>query len=1030
MIKHNSIFPAFLLLLLNLALSSCSQEKLVWDLAKVPVVRTGSPTEIKHNSFRLSAQVEGGEKLKEKGFCIAQTANPTIKENRFLVDSGRASYSGLLKNLWADTLYYIRAYASNATGTGYGNAVEVKTLPGFCPVLQTIPTVLSNGDKDLESGGIMLDDGGYPILAKGICWSDQPGPIAGPGTSTNEGAGRENFTSRINGLQPGKNYFIRAYATNVKGTCYGEEKRTRLEIPALQTKAVSDISFNQATSGGNISSDGGSPISARGVCWSTSPNPTVSLSTKTLDSMGAGNFNSLISGLNPGITYYVRAYAVNAIGIAYGNEVNFKTSITLASIETVPVSAITTTSATCGGVISSDGGSPVTARGVCWSLSQNPTTTLNAKTSNGTGNGIFTSSLTNLQANKTYYVRAYATNAAGTAYGDQLTFTTTPITLATILTSAISGASFTTAISGGNITSTGGGSITARGICWRTSPNPTIALTTKTNNGPGSGIFSSNMTNLNPGTTYYVRAYATNAAGTAYGNQVTFATSSIQLPTLSTYTVTSITGTSATCGANSITDGGGTITAKGVCWSINSNPTIALSTKTNNGTGTASFTSNITGLLNGTTYYVRAYATNSAGTAYGVQRSFTTWSLPIIVTTNPTTISWSTASSGGSVTSDGGSLVTVRGVCWSTSSNPTVLLSTKTINGSGTGTFSSNITGLNASTTYFVRAYATSAVGTAYGNEISFVTSAAILPSISTSTVTGITGAGANCGGSISSDGGALVTSRGVCWNTSPNPTIALATKTSDGTGLGSFSSIISSLTPGTTYYVKAYASNSVGTAYGNQLVFTTCLSCDIDGNNYQTITIGSQKWMKENLKVSKYRNGESITTGLAGTAWSSSTSGAYAIYNDVSSNNTTYGKLYNWYAVADPRGLCPAGWHVPTDHDWNILTKYLDPAADTVVTSTSSSIAGGYMKAVSSLWTNPNTGATNSSGFMGLPGGYRTSSGNLYSSLGTRAYWWSSSTGTVSTTGWYRLIYNSNANVTRGYASKAGGYSVRCLKD
>ena len=296
-IKAFALSPSFLFLLSLSLLSSCAQEKLVWDLAKVPVVRTGSPTEIRHSSFRITAQVEGNAKLKEKGFCIAQTPNPTIKENSVLVDSGSAAYSGLLKNLWADTLYYIRAYASNATGTGYGNAVEVKTQAGFCPVLQTIAPVLSNGDKDLASGGNILDDGGYPITAKGICWSDQPGPVAGPGTSSNEGPGSENFISRLKNLQPGKTYFIRAYATNAKGTCYGEEKRNRLEIPVISTNAISNISFNQANSGGNISSDGGSPITSRGVCWSTAPNPTTNGNTKTQEGTGSGNFNSLINSL-------------------------------------------------------------------------------------------------------------------------------------------------------------------------------------------------------------------------------------------------------------------------------------------------------------------------------------------------------------------------------------------------------------------------------------------------------------------------------------------------------------------------------------------------------------------------------------------------------------------------------------------------------------------------------------------------------------------------------------------------------------
>jgi len=201
---------------------------------------------------------------------------------------------------------------------------------------------------------------------------------------------------------------------------------------------------------------------------------------------------------------------------------------------------------------------------------------------------------------------------------------------------------------------------------------------------------------------------------------------SAALPTLAPTTAPiSVTLTTASSGGNVTSDGGASVTARGVCWSTSTGPTVALGTKTVDGSGTGSFTSTLTGLTAGTLYYVRSYATNTTGTAYGTEVSFTE-GLPIL---NPTTavtdITATTATSGGNVTSDGGAAVTVRGVCWSTSSGPTISNS-HTTDGSGTGSFSSSLTGLTSGTLYYVRSYATNSAGTSYGSEVSFTTSSII----------------------------------------------------------------------------------------------------------------------------------------------------------------------------------------------------------------------------------------------------------------------------------------------------------------
>jgi len=602
---------------------------------------------------------------------------------------------------------------------------------------------------------------------------------------------------------------------------YNCKKETIKIAPSVTVSAVTDITATSASSGGQVTADGGATVTARGVCWSTTQNPITS-NSKTTDGSGTGNFSSALTGLSQGTTYYFKAYAINSVGTGYSDQSTFTTLALAPVLTTSDLTAVTSTSAAGGGNITNDGGASITARGLCWSTSQNPTVSDN-KTTDGTGTGSFTSAITGLTAGTTYYVRAYAINSVGTSYGNQVSATTTT-GLSTLNTTAISNLTANGATSGGNITSNGGAAVTARGVCWNTSSGPIISNNITTD-GSGSGIFTSSISGLLPGTTYYVRAYATNSIGTAYGNELTLTTSAI-LPVITTTVISGVTSTTVTSGGNITTDGGAAVTARGVCWNTSSGPTISNS-KTTDGTGSGSFTSSGTGLLPGTIYYVRAYATNSIGTAYGNELTVTTPAiLPVISTTVISAVNSVSATSGGNITSDGGAAVTTRGVCWNTLSGPTAS-NTNTSDGTGTGSFSSSITGLLPGTTYYVRAYATNSVGTAYGNELTMITPA-ILPVITTTAISAVTSTTSSSGGNITSDGGAAVTAKGVCWDTSSSPTIS-NNVTTDGTGVGSFISAITGLTASTNYYVRSYATNSVGTAYGNELTFITLPNLSIE---------------------------------------------------------------------------------------------------------------------------------------------------------------------------------------------------------
>ena len=295
-------------------------------------------------------------------------------------------------------------------------------------------------------------------------------------------------------------------------------------------------------------------------------------------------------------------------------------------------------------------------------------------------------------------------------------------------------------------------------------------------------------------------------------------------------------------------------------------------------------------------------------------------------------------------------------------------------------------------------------------------------PVLTTSDVIDIAITTAISGGNITSDGGATVIARGVCWSTGSMPTIA-DSKTTDGTGMGIFSSSITGLTANTTYYVRAYATNSTGTSYGDEKIFITFVVVDIDGNGYHSIKIGTQEWTIENLKTTKYSDGSEIPNVSQTSVWVDLSIGAYCDYDNDPTNVATYGRLYNAYSVIDPRNVCPADWHVPSLNEWDILINILGGVNS----------AGGKMKSTGTvengdgLWNSPNTGATNESGFTGLPGGTRFDLGD-FRDIQSFGHWLSSDSGFGNT--WSIRLRDSHAGVEKFNSFSRNGRSVRCVKD
>jgi uncharacterized protein (TIGR02145 family) len=306
-----------------------------------------------------------------------------------------------------------------------------------------------------------------------------------------------------------------------------------------------------------------------------------------------------------------------------------------------------------------------------------------------------------------------------------------------------------------------------------------------------------------------------------------------------------------------------------------------------------------------------------------------------------------------------------------------------------------------------------------------------VLAMLSTLPIGNITGTTATSGGNITNNGGTSVTQRGVVWSTSPNPTTANSLS-SAGSGSGSYTSNLTGLNSNTTYYVRAYATNSAGTAYGNELSFTTTgggsniisnpgAGVTFNWYTYSSVVLGNgQEWMAENLRTTTYANQDPIPNVTGATQWESLTTGAWVHYNNDNQYENPYGKLYNWYAVADVRNLCPTGWHVPSDAEWTVLSDYLGGEV----------VAGGKMKSTGTqYWLSPNTDASNESGFSGLPGGLRNNFYGLFTNVGDAGFWWSS-TGSSATDALYRDLIYSNGITGRNDGHKQAGFSVRCLRD
>ena len=900
------------------------------------------------------------------------------------------------------------------------------------------------------------------------------------------------YIAQLTDLHKNTMYYIRYGASNKYSSAVTKKNSSFYTLdfirPVLTTTSVTQVTTNSAVTGGNVTDDGGLSVTERGVVYGTSPNPTTS-DNKITNGTGKGSYTCNLTDLQEGTTYYVRAYAVNEKGTAYGEEVSFITNKTVVvpTVTTTAVTQVTETTAVTGGNVTDDGGASVTERGVVYGISPNPTTSDN-KITNGSGEGLFTCNLTGLQAITTYYVRAYAVNEKGTAYGEEISFTTAAPAVPEYVDLGLSvkwatfnvGANYGDWFAWGeteskmsysesnysytdNPTTLPLSADAARvnwGGNWRmptdvewTELREQCTWTWTTQNGvngykvtskkngnsiflPAAGHSRYDCPDDFTGIDGYYWSSSLDTDGPFYAWSVTFNSSGVYrgglnryygysvrpvycdpveiesiLPTVTTTAATQVTETTAVTGGNVTSDGNASVTERGVVYSLSAKPSISdlSSTIVRSGSGTGAFTCNLSNLQAGTTYYVRAYAVIDKGTAYGDEVSFTT-ALPIslasVTTSSVTNITETTAKAGGTVIADGNATVTERGVCISTISNPTIANS-KVTAGSGIGSFTCNLTGLQANTTYYVRAYAINSKGTSYGTEVSFTTNkSVVLPTVTTSTVTQITQTTAVAGGNVTSDGNGTITERGVCVATVSNPTTSNA-KVTAGSGTGSYACNLTGLQENTTYYVRAYAVNSKGTAYGEEISFTTKSPSYSDptgtANGHGYVDLGlSVKWATMNVGASKPEDyGDYFAWGEVETKttynwntykWCVDSHNNINKYN----NESSYGIVDNKTILEPSDDAATVNWGAGTGGTWRMPTNAEVTELREQCTWTWTTQNGVYGRKV--------TGPSGNSIFLPATGCYYDNSNE---NAGNEGYYWSCSLNLENADCAYNLHFN-----------------------
>ena len=804
--------------LLLLTAISCLQEERSPEDILIP-----SPAQVdcSEASFSLTSKVpNGSEKLVEecgflvgttKDFADAVTVEGTMTANAFAAELPMRKYGAT---------YYICSYVTNGHGSEIRSDVRSFALESLDKYVKFGAVTVRSYDMASKTTELSLAAdiwAGVEVSEAGLCYGESEvlsleGDYAA-GSLADDGA----IYITINGFIDGDKYYLRPYLRDGEYLTYGNVVEFSIPaVPVVKTADAAEVTSEGAVLSGEVVK--GADISERGFMLAEGESSAADMKQKKVVEGTIGEYTLALEGLLPNQKYTYCAYAVNPTGTYYGPVKSFTTKVGLPVVASVVASSITSTSATLSATVKSHGGETVSEVGFYYSTDEAVDIETATKVNKPYSQDAFSIDVTDLAVNTKHYVKSYAKNSAGVAYSDVESFTTA-VSSPSVKTVGFSEVTSASAVLTGLVVSDNGAAITERGFVWVKGSDTPTTDSNKLKVDGTTGEYTYTLEGLEPNQKFSFRAYAINSKGTSYGEIMNFTTVA-GLPSLSATKVISISETSATFTCTVTDNGGATVSKVGFYYSTDAEVNLESAQKVEEDYSSDNFTISVDGLEVGTDYYVKAFVANSAGEVQNAIVPFKTVSAaPTVRTIKYEKVSATSVRLTGEVLDDNGERITDRGFVWDKAEDEVFPYKAQVLG--ETGEFSAVIEDLQPNQKYAFRAYATNSVDTSYGEILEFEIVVG-LPTVKTAEVTDISDNGAVCGGSVTSDGGGEILAKGVVWSKQPNPTVDLATKTDEGEGTESFTSRLTGLSAGFTYYVRAYATNAVGTAYGEEKKFTT----------------------------------------------------------------------------------------------------------------------------------------------------------------------------------------------------------------